>query len=152
VIRSQVLVQGFAADAEVTGQLAFCSPPRHAVSVRQSVHRQRFLAAPVGSALLGQRDASRCRSRIKARSNSAKAPMTDSIRFAIGESSPVKVRLLDELDAHAALGQLLYEAAQVIEVARQRSMLCTTTVSPSRTKASSVPARAAGCPCPTPCR
>jgi hypothetical protein len=32
----------------------------------------------------------------------------------------VKVRLLlDELDAHAALGQLLHEAAQVIEVARQ---------------------------------
>ena len=33
-----------------------------------------------------------CRSRIKARSNSANAPMIDSMRFAMGESSPVNVR------------------------------------------------------------
>jgi hypothetical protein len=31
----------------------------------------------------------------------------------------VKVSFLDELDAHAALGQPLHQAAQVIEVARQ---------------------------------
>src|SRR3546814_9044417 len=36
---------------------------------------------------------SRCRSRIRARSNSANAPMTESIRLAIGESSPEKARL-----------------------------------------------------------
>ena len=47
--------------------------------------------------------------------------MTDSIRFASGEPSPVKVRFffLDELDAHAALGQLLHDEAQVVQVARQ---------------------------------
>jgi hypothetical protein len=51
--------------------------------------------------------------------------MTDSIRFAIGESSPVKVRLslTNSMRACAALGQLLYEAAQVIEVGAKRSML-----------------------------
>ena len=39
--------------------------------------------------------------------------MTDSSRVASGESS------LDELDAHAVAGQLLHNAPQVVEVARQ---------------------------------
>ena len=43
--------------------------------------------------------------------------MTDSSRFASGESSPVKASLfLDELDAHTAAGQLLHDAPQVVEV------------------------------------
>ena len=46
--------------------------------------------------------------------------MTDSIRFASGESSPLKVQLLlDELDAHAAPGQLPHDAPQVVQVASQ---------------------------------
>lgn len=50
---------------------------------------QRFLSSPVGTALLGQHDslalafADQCALELR------KAPMTDSIKLAIGESSPV---------------------------------------------------------------
>ena len=63
---------------------------------------------------------SRCRSRIKARSNSAKTPKTDSSRVASGESSPVKVSCsLTNSMQHAVAGQLLHDAPQIVEVARQ---------------------------------
>jgi len=82
--------------------------------------RQCFLTAPVGSALLGERDA-------------FALPLADQGALEFGErphdrQHQVRHRrilagegqtLLDELDAHAAFGQLLHKAAQIIEVARQ---------------------------------
>jgi hypothetical protein len=131
------LIQGFAADAEFTGQLRFLLARRDSPFQFGNLFTvQGFLSASVGSALLGERDAF-------ALPLADQGPLElgerahDSIRFAIGESSPVKVRL-SLTNSMRTPRSALHEAAQVIEVARQRSMLCTTTVSPSRTKASSL--------------
>ena len=78
---------------------------------------------------------SRWRSRISARSNSAKAPITESSRVAIGESSPVKVGFLHEQNMHVPQGEPLHEATQIVEVTGEAVHAWATTVSPSRTKA-----------------
>ena len=147
----QVLVQGFPADAEFAGQLRFLLARRDApfqfgnlftASMTSfGLGRLRCLASAIPSLPFhGSRPA-----------RTRRMPITDSIRFAIGESSPVKVRLLTNSMRTPRLVSL-NEAAQVIRLRANRSMLCTTTVSPSRTKASSSQAQAAGCRCPTPCR
>ncbi len=53
------------------------------------IRGQSLLSSP----LFCKNDPSSCRSRINDRSNSANAPITESIRYAIGESSPVKAKL-----------------------------------------------------------
>ena len=93
LIRSQVLIQGFATDSEFTSQLGLLLASLDTLAqFGNTLRRQGFLPATVGPALLGERDALALPLGIKARSNSANAPITDSIRFAIGESSPVKVK------------------------------------------------------------
>ncbi len=100
--------------------LAFCSPAamRRFSSSIFSLFRD-FLR-PIGSALLGERDP-------------FALPLADERPLELGERAhhrqhEVRHRrvltgegqaLLDEFDAHAALGELLHQAAQIIEVARQ---------------------------------
>ncbi|SLY24933.1 Uncharacterised protein [Klebsiella pneumoniae] len=85
-----------------------------------TLRRQGFLPATVGPALLGERDA-------------LALPLADQGAFELGERAHYRqhqVRhrrvlagegqmLLKELDAYAALGEALHQAAQVVEVARQ---------------------------------
>ena len=82
--------------------------------------RERLLAAPIGPALLGQGDP-------------LPLPLADQRPLELGEGAHDREHqvghrrvlagegqvLLDELDAHAALGELLHDAAQVVEVAGQ---------------------------------
>ena len=63
---------------------------------------------------------SRCRSRIRARSNSAKDPHDRQQQGRQRRVLAAEGQLfLDELDAHAVAGQLLHDAPQIVEVARQ---------------------------------
>jgi hypothetical protein len=87
---TQVLVHRFPADAVVAREDGF----RDSIGcpLDQLGRPFRCLFPPfVGAALLAM--PSRCRSLIRERSNSAKAPITESMRLAMGESSPVKTGL-----------------------------------------------------------
>lgn len=94
MIQSQVLIQGLPADTKFTCQLRFLFAGGGPLpQLGYLFWRQRFLAAPVGSALSGERDAFPLPLADQGPLEFGERPMTDSIRFAIGESSPVKVRL-----------------------------------------------------------
>lgn len=100
----QVVIQRFAADPKSQTPGGFCSPAA-AHQIGNRLIAQRFLSAPVGPALLGQRNPFALTLADQARSNSAKNPNTDSIRLAIGESSSVNAELIpDEFNAYAAFG------------------------------------------------
>ncbi len=121
LIRSQVLIQGFATDSEFTSQLGLLLASLDTLAqFGNTLRRQGFLPATVGPALLGERDA-------------LALPLADQGAFELGERAHYRqhqVRhrrvlagegqmLLKELDAYAALGEALHQAAQVVEVARQ---------------------------------
>ena len=79
-----------------------------------------FLAAPVSTALLGQGDALALPLADQGALELGKGPHDRQHevghgRVLAGEHQP----LLQELDAHAALGQPLHQTAQIVEVARQ---------------------------------
>ena len=81
---------------------------------------------------------SRCRSRMRVRSNSATAPMTDNMSGATGASSPVKTRC--SLRNSTATPRAVNDCTRWRRSPRFRailSMLCTTTVSSGRTNKSS---------------
>jgi hypothetical protein len=141
----EVLVEGFAA-AEVAGKAGLLLP--RAGPLRQLaglLGRECFPASAVGSACLGQGDPFLLASPITARSNSAKAPMTESNRFARGESSPVKVRFsLTNSIRTPSLVSFCTRDRRSSRFRASRSMLCTTRVSPSRMKRRSPPHRSSG--------
>jgi hypothetical protein len=58
LIQSQVLIQGLPADTKLAGQLRFLFAAGDTLpQIGYLFGRQRFLAAPIGSTLLGERDA-----------------------------------------------------------------------------------------------
>nr|WHV02988.1 hypothetical protein pVN3_00775 [Salmonella enterica subsp. enterica serovar Typhimurium var. monophasic 4,[5],12:i:-] len=104
LIRSQVLIQGFATDSEFTSQLGLLLASLDTLAqFGNTLRRQGFLPATVGPALLGERDA-------------LALPLADQGAFELGERAHYRqhqVRhrrvlagegqmLLKELDAYAA--------------------------------------------------
>jgi hypothetical protein len=118
------------------------------------MRRQGFLAASIDAALLRKRDALALtladqRALERCKGSHHRQHERRHRRVLAGEGQV----LLDELDAEAALDPLLHEAAQVIEVAREAiHVLCTTTVTLSRTTRAATRARAVARPCPKPGR
>ena len=90
-------------------------------------------AIAAADALFGQGDAFLLAFPDRERSNSAKAPMTESIRFAMGESSPVKTRCsLRNSIRTPFLVSFCTSERRSSRFRARRSMLRTTKVSPSR--------------------
>nr|AYU67961.1 hypothetical protein D0358_00092 [Escherichia coli] len=121
VVRAEVMVEGFPADVELAGKLRLGLAGRRSLPQGSSLLiGQGFLAAPVRATLLGQGDA-------------LTLPLADQGALELSEGPHHRQHqvghrrvlasehqaLLQELDAHAALSQLLYQATQVIEVAGQ---------------------------------
>ncbi len=121
VVRAEVLVESFAADVELAGELRLGLTCRRPLPQGNSLLvGQGLLAAPVRAALLGQGD-------------TLALPLTDQSALELSEGPHYRQHqvghrrvlageyqpLLQELDSHAALGQLLHQAAQVVEVAGQ---------------------------------
>lgn len=121
VVRAEVLVESFPADVELAGKLRLGLAGRRSLPQGSSLLiGQGFLAASVRASLLGQGYA-------------FALPLTDQGALELGEGPHHRQHqvghwrvlageyqpFLQELDAHAALGQLLHQAAQVVEVAGQ---------------------------------
>jgi hypothetical protein len=88
---AQVLVHRFSADAVIAGQDGF----RNAAGgpLRQlgcPFRRENLLPPFVGAALLGQGDAFALSLPYEGPFEFSESPMTESMRFAMGESSPVR--------------------------------------------------------------
>ena len=151
---AQVLVDRLATDAELAGQCGFggaelalwtnCETCASLKDLLRPRYAPRFLARSMPS---------RWRSRIKARSNSAKAPITDRRSVAIAVSSPVKVScsLTNWTRTPLAVSwrTMLRRSSRF---RASRSIECTITVSPSRTKLSMAPSAGAARLCRTHCR
>ena len=117
----QILVKRFAADAKLARQMRLRLTAGNApAQLRGSFRQQRLLATAVSAALLGEGDP-------------FALPLADQRPLELGERAHHRQHqirhwrvftgegqvLLDEFDAHAALGQALHDATQVIEIARQ---------------------------------
>ncbi len=121
LIRSQVLIQGFATDSEFTSKLGLLLASLDTLAqFGNTLRRQGFLPATVSPALLGER-------------NTLALTLADQGALELGErahhrehqvrhrrvfASKTEV-FLDEFDMHAALCQRLHDPAQIIEIARQ---------------------------------
>ncbi len=93
VVRAEVLVEGFPADVELAGKLRLGLAGRRSLPQGSSLLiGQGFLAAPVRATLLGQGDALTLPLADQGALELSEGPITDSIRLAIGESSPVNTR------------------------------------------------------------
>ncbi|MDQ0618181.1 hypothetical protein QFZ33_002205 [Arthrobacter globiformis] len=91
---AQVLIHRFLADAGVSGEDGFGDAIGGPLDRLGRPFRREGLFPPfVDAALLGQGDAFPLPLPNQGAFDSAKAPMTESIRLAMGESSPVKTRL-----------------------------------------------------------
>ncbi len=114
---------------------------------------QGFLAAPVRATLLGQGDALTLPLADQGALELSEGPITDSIRLAIGESSPVNTRpSFRNSDAHAALSQLLPSDAGHRGCGPADPAVHHHCLSPSRTKLSSASSWGRWVSCPMPCR
>ncbi len=121
VVRAEVLVEGFPADVELAGKLRLGLAGHHWLPQGSSLLiGQGFLAAPVRATLLGQGDALTLPLADQGALELSEGP--HHRRHQVGHGRVLASEhqaLLQELDAHAALSQLLYQATQVIEVAGQ---------------------------------
>ena len=131
-IRPLILVWGHPADTELSrAGFAFCLPV--ATRCRSSAtlsYESAFLRLRYTRRCLAKAIPSRCRSRIRACSNSAKASLTDSMRFAAGESSPVNVRFSFTNSIRTPrLVRFCTRRRRSSRLRARRSMPCTTTVS-----------------------
>ena len=105
VVRAEVLVEGFPADVELAGKLRLGLAGRRSLPQGSSLLiGQGFLCGPGTRHAAWQGDALTLPLADQGALELSEGPITDSIRLAIGESSPVNTEaLLQELDAHAAL-------------------------------------------------
>ncbi len=120
LIRSQVLIQGFATDSEFTSKLGLLLASLDTLAqFGNTLRRQGFLPATVSPALLGER-------------NTLALTLADQGALELGERAHQEHQVrhrrvfasktevfLDEFDMHAALCQRLHDPAQIIEIARR---------------------------------
>jgi len=130
----QILIEGFTVNAEFSCNLSFwCAISYFAFQISNLFVVESFFPAAKCPSFFASAIPSRCRSFIKALSNSAKVSITDSIRFAIGKSPASECQaFFDEFNPYTLFREILDKLTQIIKITCQtRSMLCTTTVSSS---------------------